>query len=544
MLMKRISTFWVIPLIVCSCISKLEVPEFEGKIEKLSVNEARTFFEDQFTKIHTARTKSEINNESLSVLSAGDFTPQWQNFLIESNEYVLAIDAPVISGYQYYGYFPNDKNPKDGELIEIVPKIIVVKSKDTEEKASFIAMLIPTSSFVSENKNPSTYSYFKPEMRFSGLVILKLLTGQIHQIIKYRNGTIIKNINMRDPDTSPEILVEQCNSILGNIQFLRFAKAATRSGGESGGNNDSYFCSWCNKYHGLDEDCDKPAPGVTACPKCNGLNICYCCPVCHNYPCDCFASQTCVICSRNPCVCADWCLICMKPVSECPGHGTEGGGAVTPPDPDPETDPYSPKTPVSLMDVGKFVGYGQFKNCHTACVAILKEHGIDYPGSSDYVFKLKIEVNKQLVNYGNDPAGNYRNAVNCIDRHLDAGRPIMVGVNHTFGRNINEGVTDHFVVIAGWGYDSAKGMNYYTYYEVGTSHSFKGCNETNNRFYYDPSIPTLYDEVGFVDEKRYDVAQIRPNDGNNENTIPQMKTKSFFAFMEYESIFYIKINLL
>lgn len=99
MLMKRISTFLVIPLIVCSCISKLEVPEFEGKIEKLSVNEARTFFEDQFTKIHTARTKSEINNESLSVLSAGDFTPQWQNSLIESNEYVLAIDAPVISGY-------------------------------------------------------------------------------------------------------------------------------------------------------------------------------------------------------------------------------------------------------------------------------------------------------------------------------------------------------------------------------------------------------------------------------------------------------------
>lgn len=56
---------------------------------------------------------------------------------------------------------------------------------------------------------------------------------------------------------------------------------------------------------------------------------------------------------------------------------------------------------------------------------------------------------------------------------------------------------------------------------MGTSHSFKGCSETNNRFYYDPSIPTLYDEIGFVDEKRYDVAQVRPNDGNNENTVPQ-----------------------
>ena len=64
-------------------------------------------------------------------------------------------------------------------------------------------------------------------------------------------------------------------------------------------------------------------------------------------------------------------------------------------------------------------------------------------------------------------------------------------------------------------------MNYYTYYEVGTSHSSIGCSETNNRFYYDPSIPTLYDATGYVSQKRYDVTQVRPNDGNNENTVSQ-----------------------
>lgn len=35
-----------------------------------------------------------------------------------------------------------------------------------------------------------------------------------------------------------------------------------------------------------------------------------------------------------------------------------------------------------------------------------------------------------------------------IDRHLDADRPIIVGVNHTPNRNINEGATDHWIVIA------------------------------------------------------------------------------------------------
>lgn len=516
--MRSIIIF-IIPLIVCSCINEIEVVEPVEECRKLSVGEARAFFEDRFTRLYMAQANLGVDGENQSILFTGDFTPQWQNSLQESNNYVSAVDAPIVSAYQYYAYIPNREKPEDGELIEMTQRMIVVKSNDTEEMAGFIATLIPTSNFVFKNRNPIAYSYLNENVKYSGLVILKLLTGRIHQVMEYRDGKVIKNINMNDPRLSPAMRVEYCNHILGNIQFLRFAKVMTRAG-ESGGNNNSYFCSWCNKYHGLDEDCDKPAPGVTACPKCHGLNICYCCPVCHNYPCDCFASQTCVICSRNPCICADWCLICMKPFSECPGHGT-GGGGTTPTDPDPETDPYSPKTPVSLMDVDKFVGFGQIQNCYLACVAILKKHGIDYPGSPDYVFKLKIEVNGQLVNYDNDPADNYRNAVNCIDRHLDAGRPIIVGVNHTIDRNINEGATDHFVVIAGRGYDSDKGMNYYTYYEVGTSHSSIGCSETNNRFYYDPSIPTLYDATGYVSQKRYDVTQVRPNDGNNENTVSQ-----------------------
>ena len=38
---------------------------------------------------------------------------------------------------------------------------------------------------------------------------------------------------MNDPRLSPAMRVEYCNHILGNIQFLRFAKVMTRAG-ESG----------------------------------------------------------------------------------------------------------------------------------------------------------------------------------------------------------------------------------------------------------------------------------------------------------------------
>lgn len=58
--------------------------------------------------------------------------------------------------------------------------MIVVKSNDTEEMAGFIATLIPTSNFVFKNRNPIAYSYLNENVKYSGLVILKLLTGRIH----------------------------------------------------------------------------------------------------------------------------------------------------------------------------------------------------------------------------------------------------------------------------------------------------------------------------------------------------------------------------
>ena len=44
------------------------------------------------------------------------------------------------------------------------------------------------------------------------------------------------------------------------------------------------------------------------------------------------------------------------------------------------------------------------------------------------------EENNKLVYYGDNPTANYK-GYECIDRHLENNRPIIVGVNHTIGRN-------------------------------------------------------------------------------------------------------------
>lgn len=189
------------------------------------------------------------------------------------------------------------------------------------------------------------------------------------------------------------------------------------------------------------------------------------------------------------------------------------------------------KPDINLGDKTKFAGYGMNgkTDCLVLCKIICNNYNIFNCGSSANVFKLMHEVNGVLQHYGSNVAQNYKNAIDCIDRHLEAGRPIIVGINHTinYKGGINEGTTDHFVVIYGRGYDSDTGYYYYNYYEVGRRIEY-GYNDLSNRFIYKPSEPPyFYDpESNRSDHKRYDVIQVRPNDGDTSGTIPQDRQDS------------------
>jgi hypothetical protein len=173
------------------------------------------------------------------------------------------------------------------------------------------------------------------------------------------------------------------------------------------------------------------------------------------------------------------------------------------------------KPNINLGDKSKFVAWGTngMKNCLDHCKLILKKHGLTEFGSPSKMYILLMEDGNKLSYTCNNPKEMYEDAINCIDKHLEAGRPIIVGVNHTFGNKYNDGTTDHFVVIYGREYD---GKHYnYLYYEVGKSNVAAGYNDKENRFVYDttnPDKPQFYDEKSSrSDQARFDVIQIRSN---------------------------------
>ena len=81
------------------------------------------------------------------------------------------------------------------------------------------------------------------------------------------------------------------------------------------------------------------------------------------------------------------------------------------------------KPDINLGDKTKFAGYGMNgkTDCLVLCKIICNNYNIFNCGSSANVFKLMHEVNGVLQHYGSNVTQNYKNAIDCIDRHLEAG---------------------------------------------------------------------------------------------------------------------------
>ena len=168
---------------------------------------------------------------------------------------------------------------------------------------------------------------------------------------------------------------------------------------------------------------------------------------------------------------------------------------------------------INLGDESKFVPWGTngMKNCLDHCKLILKRHGLTNYGSSSTAIQLLKESGNKLVYAIDNPKETYETAIKCINNHLEAGRPIIVGVNHTLGNTYNEGTTDHFVVI--YGREEIGRDVHYMYYEVGKSRTVDGYNDAKNRFVYKSGhSPEFCDEKSELKGGvRIDVTQIRPN---------------------------------
>ena len=121
-----------------------------------------------------------------------------------------------------------------------------------------------------------------------------------------------------------------------------------------------------------------------------------------------------------------------------------------------------------------------------------------------------------FLNSGETPQDKYDKVVSAITHHLDCGCPVIVGVNHTYGKKnssgnpLNEGTTDHWVVI--YAYGTSNDLMYFRYFETGSNYLF--LNNREDIFIYEPgSNPKLFNNKARPENtysnRRYDISVVK-----------------------------------
>lgn len=180
------------------------------------------------------------------------------------------------------------------------------------------------------------------------------------------------------------------------------------------------------------------------------------------------------------------------------GGSGNGGGAYP-----------SPGKPIELMDASKFVPWSTSGDCMSGSVAILANYGVKSDNTKTVTM---VTEDRTLTKKGElDNTDAYMQGITFIDKELDAGNPLIVGVDVRTDKNPNPGsASDHFVVITGRGYDK-DGNAYYTYMETATSNPSDSCSTTENRFYYNPGTSRWEDSTNTYSHTTMTITDVRPN---------------------------------
>ncbi|WP_426484810.1 glycoside hydrolase family 19 protein [Flavobacterium sp. 2] len=145
--------------------------------------------------------------------------------------------------------------------------------------------------------------------------------------------------------------------------------------------------------------------------------------------------------------------------------------------------------------------------CKKTCDDILNKQGLTSTSPTNK-FQTALENSNHTLLVINTEES--KRGIKYLDLQLKEGNPVQVGVNHALnykGGKLNEGTTDHFVVIIGKSCENGK--VYYRFYDVGTRNKSKGTS-SDNRLYLDTSNYSLKGKTAYTNHI-YTVTQIRNN---------------------------------
>ena len=461
----------------------------------LTVDEAEAYFEQTMMQVPVTR------GTETKLLVPNDFTPEWSQGVSTSYGNVSCLNVPINS---FVSYKASYKQNGVDEVVKITQKLIVIKNTDTGEKAQFLVSIIPCYGYAAEHRGEDIAELFVQggsKNGFSGIALYIVPeTGVVFQVSTYINGRRTASANCYSDAATKARLTKAAK----RLKF--YEVVPTRAGGEDIFGNPM-LGDWFDGSYWLPEITVTPG-GNSSADHGEGEWI-------GNGTTDPIDPP-----STNHDDLDDNCSHCHDG-EQCVGSG---GGAYASGDGNQQGGKY--KTIKLKYDVSLYPGYksGQCKNIADEITRqILGVSDDYYIGNVTNRIDLCLEDNEhKTLNVVGDP----QEIIDIIAKHLEAGCPIVAGVNHTLDSGIKNKnkTTDHFIVIYGMGYDENDRL-YFNYIETGRykEQANLACDDSWRLYYYTDTVtfkgkgdksytilPGMIFGDSYSKRKYYYLSEIRP----------------------------------
>lgn len=433
----------------------LELNDGPGGITK---KEAKATFNTEVEKASDSSEK-ELVNLFLPQLPPGNIIPDWKKTKVYDEGSCTKMEIATELAFRYRAY-QIDSADNDTSIIRMNTKLVIVKERETGNKTCYLEYDIRANGTGKNEYNSPSYS---------GLKIFTDMNGSIVKISRYVNGQRTVSSNIRKAADKKDFLsrIFLAQSLLANVDIqkgIRATKADYNSGAESEG--DYIYLKIGNRLLRISREIyDKLMSGELTGYTDPETGI--------YYGGELEAAE--IVASQDP-----------DPEGEngntnatnpyIPGEGSGGGvggnsGSGSNGNPKNEQNERG-SAKVPFPDTFRYKGYGvDGLDCFGVCSNVLEQLGYKICSKTEAIYLKKefIDANKKhkLRDISdNDRSNTIRNigtseeCVQYLKNAINQGIPVVVGVDYRTtlisnrtGEPINEGTTDHFIVIYEYSHD-------------------------------------------------------------------------------------------
>lgn len=245
-----------------SCNDDWQLPESEISPKAITVGEAKTFFEKQIMQSGKTLDSKDMRG------FATNFTPQWKHAVISGQEYMAAVDVPIVANFSFSVYGWADEVQKTDRFdVNLLQKLIVVKDLRSNNLGAYVVTIIPDKDYALTRKHISAMDFpnFGTYGNFSGLIIYSLPLSTIPvRVNRHWKGELIDAASffgLWDNPSELQIARDKMKGMLEGFNLIRIPQTLFRAneidggplpevvitGSGGGGGNNNGWDDWWNQ---------------------------------------------------------------------------------------------------------------------------------------------------------------------------------------------------------------------------------------------------------------------------------------------------------